>query len=268
MISTFSRLAEFLLAGRARGAAGVDIGVSEDRSTIVVKFRLPVASLNPDRPWRPVFLAIAYVWPAKTPLHQVVEDVLRLAPAIAYLTVEVNGVGAMVGQEVLRGLRGATPRTVVNLCATTAPKKTIGYGQELSVMEHGQELHLRHADMIRQLAGMKFTQGDRGVTRIENTDEAVHDDIADALYLSTFPFTAKRGVGTRLSRWADPEHAVPDAPVRPSAGETFTTPNGLHIWRKPPLQSLEGQGLTFPSGWEEQPETVRQLSRFKIRKDA
>lgn len=268
MISTFSRLAEYLLSGRARGAAGLDIGVSYNHSALVLLFRLAIDSLNPDRPWRPVFLALTHMWPAKTPLHQVVEDVMRLHPAIAYLTVEVNGVGSMVGQECLRHLRGARPRTTLNLCATTSRKKTTGYGQVLSLMEHGQLLLLRHADMMRQLAGIKFEQGDRGFTRIENSDEAVMDDIADALYLSTFPFTAKRGVGTRLSRWADPEHAVPDAHVPPSAGETFTTPGGLHVWRKPPLQSLEGQRLTFPSGWKEQPETVRQLSRFTIRKDA
>lgn len=264
MISIFSSLVGFLLSGRARGAGGLDIGVSYDRSALVLLFRLPIASLNPERAWRPVFVAITHVWPAKTPLHQVVEDVMRLHPAIAYLTVEVNGVGAMVGQECLRHLRDATPRTVLNLCATTSRKKTIGYGQNLALMEHGQLLLLRHAEITRQLAGVKFTQGDRGFTRIENSDEAVHDDIADALYLSTFPFTGERGVGTRLSRWADPEHAVPDAAVSPSTGETFTTPNGLHVWRKPPLQSLEGQGLTYPSGWQQTTNEPRRLAGFRI----
>jgi len=140
---------------------------------------------------------------------------------------------------------GLEKRTALNLCATTARKKTLGYGLLLSMLERGQLLLLRHADLMRQMAGLRFEQHSYGL-KIEAEEANVHDDICDALYLATFPYTGKRGVGTRLSRWADPEYAVSDAPVPPPTGETFTTPKGLRVWRKPPLQSLEGHGLTFP----------------------
>lgn len=265
-MSSFSDLRRFLLAGEARFGAGLDTGISHDQCSCAIFARVPVASINPERPWRPVFLILIYVWPVKTPLHEVVRDVLSVCPAIAYLTVEVNGCGAMVGQEVARGLRDTKRLTVLNLHHTTAASKTGAYSLLLSAFEREQAFIQRHVEGLRQFAGMKFEIGHRGFMRIEATDEATHDDVCDSVALAAFSYKGRRGVGTKLSRWMDPERAIPDAPVRGSGGEVFTTPNGLNVWRKPPLQSVEGQGLTYPSGWQDQPEATRHIGRFEIQR--
>src|SRR5439155_15737246 len=99
------------LQGPARGIVAVDWGVSFDRSAAVALFRLPVATLNPDREPRPCFVALPYVWPVKTPLHSVVDDVVRAIGNFSYCAPEVNSVGAMPSEELRRkAMQGRTDR--------------------------------------------------------------------------------------------------------------------------------------------------------------
>ena len=234
----------------ARGIVGVDWGVSFDRSAAATIFRLPgLGTLNPDAEPLARFVVLPVVWPAKTPLHQTVDEVVRAQRALAFISTETTGVGAGPSQELARRLKKADTTHRLNFCATTSAKKTAGYGTVLSLLERGQLVLPRHPDLLRQLAGLRFEQGERGFMRIEADAPAVHDDVADALMLATLPYKSKRGrVQCALARMASPEGAVPDCelPERYEA-PTVSTGGGLSLWRRPPLQSAAGTGLTLPA---------------------
>lgn len=248
MLPSPSALFPFMLNGAARLAAGLDVGVSYDRSALAVLARVPLAAINEGRDLRPRFLAFVHVWPAKTPHHIVLADVLALCPALAYLTVEVNGVGAMLGQEIRRHLLNARIATNLTQLATTSRTKTVGYSTLLHLIGLEALLLPRHADLLRQLSGLQYEQGERGFTRIGAGDDATHDDVSDALMLATQPLKKDSRVGTRLARWADPEFAPSDSQVPPDydGGDIQELPSGLRVWTRPPLQSPAGQRLTLP----------------------
>lgn len=255
------------LTGPARGCIGVDWGVSFDRSAAVALYRLPVVALNPDGESLPRFVVVPHVWAAKTPLQAVVDEVIALRDCFAWYSVETTGVGAMPAQEVLRRVRrpdGA--RAHVEMVATTNAKKTFAYGVVLGLLERGQLVLPRHPDLLRQLAGLRFEQGERGFTHIEAENAAVHDDVADALMLATAPYSPRnsRRVYSRLAHYARGRQPPPDASLGTWSGEVVQTPAGLTLFRHPPLQSVAGSPVTFPAiTVDNEPATV---GRFTIRK--
>lgn len=238
------------LPERARPIVGLDWGVSFDRSAAAVIYRLPVAALNPEREARPVFVCVPHVWPVKTPLGSVVDDVVASPAPWAALSTETSGVGAMPSQELYRRIAGRDGRRAWNMVATTAAKKTAGYGVILALLERGQLVLPRNPELLRQLAGLRFEQGERGFTRIEADNPAVHDDVADALYLAALPYTARNGrVLCKLSTLADPTRAAADADLPGDYhGERVQTGAGLTLWRNPPLQSAAGREVAL-RGW-------------------
>jgi Terminase large subunit, T4likevirus-type, N-terminal len=232
------------LRGPARGIVGVDWGVSFDRSAAVGIFRTPVAALNPERPNSPCFVALPYVWRVKTPLHEVVDDVVASLAHFAYVAPEVNGVGAMPSTELKRRAvqtrearrdKGKRSWSFVN---TTAASKTAAYGLVLGLLERGQLVLPRHPALLRQLAGLRFSQGERGFMRIEAEDAAVHDDVADALMLAMLP---RRPPGTKRvvchMALAGSKRAVPDARAPELDCPVITTGGGLRLYAQPTLQS-------------------------------
>lgn len=250
------------LAPPGRGVAGVDWGVSFDASAVAAVYRLPVAQLNEDAEWRPRFVALPYVWRPGVPLHEVVDAVAAQREAFAYISSETNGVGAMPTQELRRKLRGG--RGTWNPVHTTNALKTAAYGTILALLEREQLFLPRDPALLRQLAGLRFEQGERGFTRIEAESAAVHDDVADALALAMLPYRPRRGgVACRLLSLASPVAPLPDADLGNFEGETFATPGGLNVWRKPPLQSVEGNGVSIPAG---SPTTTgaRRIGRLQI----
>lgn len=237
------------LALPARGAIGLDWGVSFDRSAAAVIYRLPDCGLNPDAERRPRFLAVPHVWPVKTPLGDVVRDVAAMRAGPSHISTETNGVGAMPSQELSRAMRNNRGRRVWNFIATTNKTKTAGYGALLGLLESGQLVLPRHPDLLRQLAGLKFEQGERGFTRIEADDPATHDDVADALMLATMVYTAKSGrLVSALAKLADPRRANHDATVQPLDEPITETGGGLRVYARPVLQSIAGREVTLPAG--------------------
>jgi hypothetical protein len=244
------------LTGPARPVLGLDWGVSFDRSAAAVIYRLPIGALNPDRELRPRFIVLPYVWPAGTPLigderrPGVVHEVAGLRVPWACISPEVNGVGAGPSEELVRRLRGRLPAGCRwNLVSTTAAKKTTGYAMVLSLFEREQLVAPRHPDMLRQLAGMRFEQGQRGFMHIEAEDAATHDDIADALMLATAPYV--RSKGRAACRLAGPAAGgIPDAIVPPLESEEIVeTSGGLRLYRRPVLQSTANSvEYTLPPG--------------------
>lgn len=237
----------------ARGVIGLDWGVSFDKSAAAAIYRLPVNGLNPELEPKPRFVVIPHVWPVKTPLAQVVGDVVAVGDAFGYVASETNGVGAMPSQELFSqlrsdALRAERPRPRVRYeIATTSRSKTAGYGAILSLLEREQLVLPRHPDLLRQLAGLRFEQGERGFTRIEAESFATHDDVADALQLAALPWRRPGGqLRSHLAEFANAEHAVADAELRPVDHPTVTTGGGLRLWRRPPLQSVTGPEITAP----------------------
>ena len=253
----------------ARPALGLDTGVSFDRSAVVLIFRLPgIRYLNPTHDGRPVFIALPYVFKQGERLRTVVDSVCSWPIAYAIITIEVNGVAAMVAEETKRGLAGRPgPQRVWNMLHTTAATKTAGYGAILGLLENGQLLLPRtSADLLRQLAGLKFEQGERGFMKIEAESAVVHDDVADALMLAACPFKSRSGrIATGLSRWADPQRAYPEAELPPGFdGEVIETGSGLRVFRNPPLQSVNGPELTLPSNSERSATEASRVGPYEL----
>ncbi|MDP8908851.1 MAG: terminase family protein [Chloroflexota bacterium] len=260
------------LSGPARGICGVDWGVSFDRSAAVFLYRLPSASLNPEADPLPRFVVLPYVWPAATPLATVVDSVVARRDAVAWYSVETNGVGAMPAQEVLRRARRPDGvRCHAELVTTTSSRKTFAYGVILGLLERGQLVLPRHPDLLRQLAGLRFEQGEHGFTHIGAESSAVHDDVADALMLATAPHTFRSSKRTysRLAHYARGRYPVPDSSLGNWSGEVTETPAGLTVFRRPPLQSLAGESVTFPTREDHtEPPTVGRFTITSTRRTA
>lgn len=236
------------LEGQAAPALGLDWGYSYDRSAATALFRLPVESLNPDADPLPRFVAVPHVWrQGAEAMTEVVPDVVAARRSSWRLvSTETNGIGAVPSQEVRRHLAGRV--ATWNLCATTNAKKVAGYAAVLGLLERGQLVLPRHPDLLRQLAGLKFEHGDRGMTRIEALDDAVHDDIADSLMLAMGTYARDGRAHVAALQAASRESAVPDAMVGALDVEVVETGGGLRVWGRPPLQGFTDLGLTLPAG--------------------
>lgn len=239
------------LAGDARVLLGVDYGATFDRSAAVMIARLPVARWNDSAAseFPATFVVCGVeVWEQGALLHSVVEDVAATKSALAWVSSETNGIGAMPSQS-LRALL-AESRTIgdeyaFNPTTTSAASKALGYGAILNLLERGRLVLPRHPDLLRQLAGLRFEQGTRGSTRIEAEDAATHDDTADALMLATGISPGRDGrLRCRLARAAlDP---VPEADFHGADVEMVQTGGGLWLPRRPWLQSIDGDEITAP----------------------
>lgn len=237
------------LRGPARPIVSVDYGVSYDASAAALIYRLPVAALNPELD-RPVFTVLPHLWPVKTPLGQVVDDVVDLGVDPAFIATETNGVGAMPSQELLSRMRRSGAQRQWAMIATSSATKTAGYGCLLGLLERGQMVLPRHPQLLRQLAGLKFEQGERGFTRINADSPATHDDAADSLgALGMLPVRQPGGrIVCHMQLLADPSRSVGDAPIADLDGEVVETGGGLRVWRRPPLQSVAGREVSIPDG--------------------
>jgi hypothetical protein len=244
------RLGELKLA--ARPIIGLDYGVSFDRSAAAVIYRLPgLAALNDAHEWRPAFVVLPYVWPRSTPLSDVVADVARadLTARFRYISTETSGVGAMPSQEVESTIRRhrVHPRTFNHL-ATTSAKKTAGFGVVLGLLEQGRLVLPRDPDLLRQLAGLRFEQGERGFTKISAESAVIHDDVADALMAGSLPYSHRGRVLCGLATLADPRRALPDSSVSDLDVPIVATGGGLRLLERPPLQSVHGPEVSLPDG--------------------
>jgi Terminase large subunit, T4likevirus-type, N-terminal len=236
----------------ARGVIGVDWGYSYDRSAAVALYRLPVAGLNPDARSIPRFIALPYIWPQGAPLHEVVEALAVNLSPYAYVSPECNGIGAMPASELrrrgeqLRGHRGDRQKKIWNYVSTTNAGKTAGYGLILALLEREALILPRHPDLLRQLAGLQLTQGERGFSFIEAENNAVKDDVADALMLCALPYKppAAHRVICHLAALAGSSRAPADARVPDVSCGLVETGGGLKVPQVPTLQSVASQEYT------------------------
>lgn len=241
------------LAGEAKPAIGIDVGVTFDRSAVAAICRLPVGQLNSDEPRLPRFVLFTHVWPQNAPLvgpEGVSDQFARMRANCQMISVEPNGAGAAVAQEVQRLLReDRRGRVLWDIKATTAAKKPAGYTALRLLMERGQLVLPRDPDLLRQLAGLKFEMGQQ-FAKIEAGDAATHDDVADAAMRATGVFQVDGKVRVWLLAHAG-ERAHGDAFLPPArdAERVVETGGGLRVWQRAPLQSVAGPELTLPQAW-------------------
>ncbi len=237
----------------ARPTVAVDWGVSFDRSAAAILYRLPIAGLNTDLEPRPRFVVVPHIWPAGELLGNVVGEVANRNVYWRYVAAETNGVGAMPCQELSAEVRRAWPpgySCTWYFIGTTNAKKTAGYGTVLGLLEQNQLVLPRHPDLLRQLAGLRFEQGERGFTRIEAENRVVHDDVADALMLGMLPHQPKGSSRIRchMQRLASRDYALPESAVAELAEPIIETPGGLRLYARSPLQSVAGTEVSYPQG--------------------
>jgi hypothetical protein len=224
----------------ASGILGMDWGVSYDMTAAVFLYRLPVAELNTDIEPVPRFVCLPYVWPAGTSNRDISIEVVNSGAQPAWIAPETNGAGSFPSEELFRRYKKRPGwKRNFQFINTTAQTKTAGYSCLLSLMENGQIILPNHVDLLRQLAGLRYEQGARGFMKIENEQAAMHDDISDALYLCSLPYSAGRGkTACGLIQLATEPRAPRDSRCPPLDCETVETGDGLVLYQRPPLQSV------------------------------
>ncbi|MGO8904163.1 MAG: terminase large subunit domain-containing protein [Solirubrobacteraceae bacterium] len=257
------------LGGPAAAITGCDWGASYDLSSVGMLWRLPVSSLNPDDEPRPRFIGFSYTWPAGTPLHRVVEEIVdTAAPHSRYMASETNGIGAAPSQDLVRLAResaGEQKRTW-DMVNTTAASKTVAYSTLLNLMEKGQLVLPRHPDLLRQFLGIRIEQKERGFTSIAAESDAQHDDRTDALSLCMLPVKP-----ARAHRWvshtanlAAARVAPVDAAVPAVDCPTVATGSGLRLPQRPTLQSVAGTAYSLYAAPQDQRPQGVQVGKFFV----
>jgi hypothetical protein len=240
------------LRGPARGVIGIDWAATYDRCAATGIFRLPVAALNPELAVKPRFVALPWVWPQGAPLNDVVDALVNGLRPFRFVSPEINGIGSYPSTELrrraveARAKRNGKNKWIWNLTSTTSASKTTAYSLILGLLEQEQLVLPRSPELLRQLAGLRFEQRERGFTHIEAEDSAVHDDVADSLMLATLPYKLPHAhrVVCELSRLAGSSRAPVDARVPEVDCEVVCTGGGLCLPARPTLQSAAGMDFS------------------------
>jgi hypothetical protein len=236
------------LTGAARPLAGLDWGVSFDRTALAMVYRTPCAVLNPGREARPTFVVFPKVWPAGASMNHCAREVAASPVAFSYLATETNGVGAGPSDELGHALgRGPGRGLRLHAVHTSNASKTASYGALLGLMENGQVVLPRHPDLLRQLAGLRIEQGERGFSRISAEDPATHDDVADALSLAMVPYVPRRGKIIRCLLPKFAENFPAEASLHGLVEPVVQTGGGLRVYQRPVLQSVAGLEVSLPA---------------------
>ena len=237
--------AEFVMPGMlglgaCAGLAGVDWGVTTDRSALVVV----------SRAWRPEGLFVvscAHAWRSGEPLDAVedaevqgvVGQIASLPAGFEQVTMEVNGVGYPLAQALARRLRARTGRPCPELLMvhTTAEMKSATYGALRMLMEQGRlVLPASGGELLRELLLLRVTMTQTGGERIEAG--VGHDDLADSLAIATGPY--QDGAGAWRSRLGDAVEKTPLMVGGEFDCETVATGGGVVLPRVPVLTALGG----------------------------
>jgi hypothetical protein len=248
--------ADFLMPGMAglgehAGLAGVDWGVTNDRTALVVVSRLAV-------PAGLFAVTVANAWPSGFPLDGpggIVGEIAELPAVFEQVSAEVNGVGYPLAQSLERRLRDRRPRPVVEFIHTSGALKAATYGALRMLLEQGKLVLPASAEgLLREMMLLRVELTQQGGERIEAG--VGHDDLADSLMLSLGPYQDSGGQWrSRLGDAAEREGAPSPGPLR---GETVTTGAGVVLPRRPVLAHVGGIGgsVSFESYMDDRPPAV------------
>lgn len=139
---------------------------------------------------------------------------------------EANGVGAWPSEEVARRLGSQR----VDAVHSSQRSKEDGYGRVRAWLSDRRLVLPNHAELLRQLRGLRYEATPSGGLSIAAGSPNVHDDLADALYLAA------------LAMPPAPRYGRPSP--EPSRCEWTTTPAGIAVPRlpRPRFTSLRRRG--------------------------
>lgn len=247
------------LQGPARVNAGVDWGGSNDRSVFAAIGRVPNEN---------VFAVVcAHRWLAGAPFSEVTQQIVTTPAHIQTLTLEANGLGLPLCQEVVRLWRerdkfagGGTPQrykiisgadtggsgrkkyktppsptrprpfaTLKHPYHVTAASKAATYSALRLLVDKQQLLIPRAAeDLIRELLMLRVDLSPSGGERIEASSG--HDDIADALAMALGPHQLQsKEWRTEITRLAEKDAIRSAEPVREDDPSAFQSVGGRDV---------------------------------------
>ncbi len=219
--------------GRCAGLAGVDWGVTTDRSALVVLGRVL-------RPEGLFVVPVAHAWRSGEPLDAaedaveqgVVGQIAGIEGELEQITMEVNGVGYPLAQALARRLRAGRGRRcpLLEFRHTTAEMKSATYGGLRMLLEQGRlALPLGATDLLRELLLLRVSLNQTGGEKIEAG--VGHDDLADSLMLAMGPYQDYDGKWH--SRLGDAARRVSLSAAGDFDCETVFTGAGLEMPREP-----------------------------------
>jgi Helicase len=219
--------------GRNAGLAGIDWGITTDRTTFVVVSRLQA-------PAGRFAVTCAHAWPSGFPVDGpggIIGEIAETPGTFDQVSMETNGVGYPLAQEARRRLEARRVGGLkIELVTTTQASKAATYGRIRMALEQGRLiLPAAATELLRELLLLRvqITQG--GGEKIEAGSG--HDDLADGLYLACGPYNTPEGWRSRLGDAISgdlPEH---DLEID---GDLVETGAGLMVPRQPDFLTSGG----------------------------
>lgn len=234
--------------GAFGGACGIDWGFSPDSSAAVLVAPLEDHGLNAARldGEQVFYLPWLEISEPRTPYTQFVGRLLEIGRGyrVRVWASEVNGVGAPVTQALKERLYADRERIAdpwVFPVVTDVRRKQSAFGAIKVLLQSGRLALPRHAELLRQLAGLQLSWTDSGQARISVPERLGHDDAALALAqavscLVTYSFG---GWGGRPD-WS---------------GEVATTPSGIQV-PLPARPRADLNSVSSPQGKEQSTEST------------
>lgn len=167
---------------------GVDWGFAHDANTLTV-----LVGADPVE-GKPAFRVAWVEEHFRQPYSAFIGDIARLqfdetrGFDVRRVTCELNGVGAMPSQELVKALMavGLAPWQVEPV-HTTSQLKEDAFGFLKLLMQDGRLLLPRHPALLKQLAALEFEATETGAYRIAVPERAGHDDLVMSLALASLP---------------------------------------------------------------------------------
>ena len=289
------------LRGPARVLGGLDWGQTHDRSALVVIARLPIPGDRLFAVCLAHRWPAGYPLTGREGRPGVVEQIAASPAHFQALVAESNGLGGplaganggLLWQHLARRdpeSGGAPPRPRFRLLhdgippdwadleaeqkprprhgfttakvafTTTGEGKAAGYSALRLLVDQGRLLlPMASEELRRELLMLRVDLSPTGVERVEAGRG--HDDLADALMLSTWPQRKHGGWTTALGALADPERPLPDPDLpRDPARDVVLTGDGREVPRRPAWVSVAGREATVPDQANDtDPEAKREI---------
>jgi hypothetical protein len=233
--------------GRNAGLAGIDWGITTDRTTFVVVSRLRA-------PAGRFAVTCAHAWPSGFPVDGpggIIGEIAETPGTFDQVSMETNGVGYPLAREAQRRLEDRRRHGLkIELVTTTQASKAATYGRIRMALEQGRLILPASAtELLRELLLLRvqITQG--GGEKIEAGSG--HDDLADGLYLACGPYNTAEGWRSRLGDAIAGDLPPADFEIE---GDVVETGAGLLVPRQPGFLTTGGQRYgppaSVPSPWE------------------